>query len=37
MEDLMLLVTHDPSEPRFQFAYALAQQLLGQHEAAAQH
>ncbi|MBB6558549.1 type III secretion system low calcium response chaperone LcrH/SycD [Acidovorax soli] len=37
VEDLMLLVTHDPWEPRFQFAYALAQQLLGQHEAAAQH
>ena len=32
-----LLVTHDPWEPRFQFAYGLALQQLGQYEAAAHH
>ncbi|KQO19573.1 tetratricopeptide repeat protein [Acidovorax sp. Leaf78] len=37
VEDLLLLVTHDAWEPRFQFAYALALQMLGHHEAAAQH
>lgn len=37
VEDLLLLVTHDPWEPRFQFAYGLALQLLGQYEAAAHH
>ncbi len=37
VDDLLLLATHDPWEPRFQFAYGLALQLLGQYEAAAQH
>lgn len=37
VEDLLLLVTHDPWEPRFQFAYGLALQQMGQYEAAAHH
>jgi type III secretion system low calcium response chaperone LcrH/SycD len=37
VDDLLLLVTHDPWEPRFQFAFGLALQSLGQYEAAAQH
>lgn len=37
VEDLMLLVSHNPWEPRYQQAYGLALQLLGQYEAAAQH
>lgn len=37
VDDLLLLVTHDPWEPRFQFAYGLALQLLGQYQAAGQH
>ena len=37
VDDLLLLVTHDPWVPRFQFAYGLALQRLGQYEAAARH
>ena len=37
LEDLLLLVTHEPWDARFQFAYGLALQLLGQWEAAARH
>jgi Flp pilus assembly protein TadD len=37
IEDLMLLVTHEPWDRRFQFAYGLALQLVGQYEAACRH
>lgn len=37
LDDLMLLVTHNPWDERFQFAFGLALQMLGQYEAAGQH
>ena len=37
LEDLVLLVSHEPWDSRFQFAYALALQMLEQYEAAARH
>ena len=37
LDDLLLLVTHNPWDTRFQIAFALALQTLGQHETAARH
>lgn len=37
LDDLLLLVTHNPWDERFQFAYGLALQFLGQHEGALPH
>jgi len=37
MEDLELLVTHNPWDRRFQFAFALAMQMAGQYKAAGEH
>jgi type III secretion system low calcium response chaperone LcrH/SycD len=37
MEDLMLLVTSNPWDRRFQFAYALAMQMAGRYETASEH
>jgi type III secretion system low calcium response chaperone LcrH/SycD len=37
MEDLMLLVTSNPWDRRFQFAYGLAMQMAGRFETAGEH
>ncbi|MEY3006029.1 MAG: hypothetical protein RI942_371 [Pseudomonadota bacterium] len=37
LDDLLLLVTHNPWDTRFQIAFALALQTLGEHETAARH
>lgn len=37
LDDLVLLVTHNPWDTRFQIAFALALQTLGEYETAARH